>query len=104
MKTIYPISIKSITNSLEYYKEVLQLEKEASGYLSGFKWCKKIKEKYIYYNLGSTLCVFIFEIENSQSLVIGDNILWIIVGDIPNMYLDTNSVKTLKEALEIMHI
>lgn len=41
---------------------------------------------------------FLFEIENSES--VNDNYLWVIVGDIPPMYLDIHGPKTTKEVLE----
>jgi hypothetical protein len=100
MKVYFPISVNSIPSYIEFYDEVLEMDYEATEYLNGFKWCKKIKEKYLYYNLGSTLCVFLFDIENKQSKEKGDSLLWVIVGDLPSMYLDTFNVKTLKEALE----
>jgi hypothetical protein len=97
----YPIAMTSIREDVEFYHEVIAMELEASAYLSRFKWCDKIKEKYLYYNLGTTLCVFLFDIKNNQSSDIGDNLLWVIVGDLPSMYLDTYHIKTLKEALDL---
>jgi hypothetical protein len=41
---------------------------------------------------------FLFEIQNTQS--VQDNYLWIIVGDIPPMYLDRFDVPSTKEVVE----
>jgi hypothetical protein len=100
LKTSYPIPLKKIKPSLEFYDEVIKMNLEAEEYINGFKWCKQIKEAHLYYNLGSTLCVFLFNIYNIQSTDEADNVLWIIVGDLPSMYLDTYNIKSLKEALE----
>jgi hypothetical protein len=100
MNRIYPISIKKIDASLEFYIEVLKTHSEAEVYLSEFKWCEKIIDSHLYYNLGNTLCVFLFNIENNQSTEEGDNFLWVIVGDLPSMYLDTYYAKSLLQALE----
>ena len=95
-----PISTDDLKPTLKFYDEVLEMNVQAEKYITGFKWCKKINNSQIYYNLGSTLCVFLFDIDNSQSVEEGDNILWVIVGDLPSMYLDTYSIKSLKEPLE----
>ena len=44
------------------------------------------------------MCIFLFKIDNIAS--IDDNYLWVIVGDLPPMYLDIHGPKTTKEALE----
>ena len=94
----YPIDYKKITKRTDFYPELLKVHEEAVNYLMDFAWCKKIISSYIYLNLGSTLCIFLFEIENSASN--DDRYLWLIVGDIPAMYLDTHGPKTTKEVLE----
>jgi len=94
----YPISYSQLRDDLEYYTEVVALHNEATEYLTGFKWCKKILNTNLYLNLGAVLCVFVFEIENAASS--SDNYLWVIVGDLPAMYLDIHGPKTIKEALK----
>jgi len=94
----YPIDYKQITIKTEFYSELLKVHQEAVTYLMGFAWCNKVINSYVYLNLGSALCVFLFKIENNAS--IDDNYLWVIVGDIPPMYLDIYGPKTTKEVLE----
>ncbi|MES2275142.1 MAG: hypothetical protein V4592_03905 [Bacteroidota bacterium] len=94
----YPIKYKNITSSIEYYQEVIEQHQKASSYLSDFLWCKQIINAGLYLNLGSTLCIFLFEIENTSSS--DDNYLWVIVGDLPAMYLDVYAVKSTKEVIE----
>jgi hypothetical protein len=100
MKIAYPIQIQKIKPSFEFYDEVVEMNLTAKEYINGFKWCEKIREEYLYLNLGSTICVFLYHIDNIQKEDEADNILWVIVGDLPSMYLDTFNVKSLKEVLE----
>jgi len=94
----YPINYKSVSIETEFYSEVETLHKEAESYLLGFEWCKTIKKCFLYTNIGYVLCIFLFEIENTQSNE--DNFLWVIIGDLPVMYLDVYGSKTTKEALQ----
>ncbi len=52
----------------------------------------------MYFNLGSTICIFLFEIVNNQSKE--DNRIWVISGDLPKMYLDTFGPQSIKEVLD----
>ena len=94
----YPIDYEAITAKIEFNLEVRQMHAKAADYLLSFKWCLKIKSSSIYLNLSSTLCIFLFEIENNAS--IDDNHLWVVVGDAPSMYLDIHGPKTTIEVLE----
>ncbi|WPU92462.1 hypothetical protein SNE25_24345 [Mucilaginibacter sabulilitoris] len=94
----YPIDYNRITVKTDFYQELIKAHEEASLYLLAFAWCRKIVHSDVYLNLGSTLCIFVFQIENSAST--DDNNLWVIVGDIPPMYLDTYGPQTTKHVLE----
>jgi hypothetical protein len=87
-----------LTAKTTFYDELTQVHKEAEAYLMDFGWCRKIIGSDIYTNLGSTLCIFLFEIENNASK--DDNYLWVLAGDIPPMYLDIHGPKTTKQVLE----
>jgi len=94
----YPINLKDISDKLEYYDEVIEAHKEASDFILSFYWCFEVKNSSIYTNLGKLLCIFLFEIDNSASE--DDNFLWVIVGDLPPMYLDTLGPTTTVQVLE----
>jgi hypothetical protein len=95
---IYPINYKDINPDIDFYPELKALHQEAKSYLLGFKWCAEIKDSFLYTNLGSVFCIFLLEIINTQSSK--DNFLWVIVGDIPSMYLDVYGPKTTKQVVE----
>lgn len=94
----YPVNFKTISSDTEFYQEVITLYQEAENYLLEFKWCEEIKNGFIYINLGSVFCIFLFEIVNTQSS--DDDFLWVIAGDIPPMYLDVFGARTTKEVVK----
>jgi hypothetical protein len=94
----YPVNYYNISPKIDFYREIVDAHREAEAYLLGFKWCAGIKDSFLYYSLGKVFSIFLFEIDNSQSN--GDNFLWVIVGDIPSMYLDVYGPKSTKEVLE----
>lgn len=94
----YPVNIKDINPSIEFYSEVTPLVEEATKYLREHPWCKEIYNGWLFTNVGYAINIFLFEIENSQSSE--DNLVWVIVGDFPPMYLDTYNVSTTKEVAE----
>lgn len=94
----YPVNFKAISTDTEFFQEVITLHREAENYLLDFKWCEKIKNSFIYINLGSVFCIFLFEIVNTQSS--DDDFLWVIAGDIPSMYLDVFGARTTKEVVK----
>ena len=90
----------SLLTEIEEIQSILVLYDEAREYLESFDWCisiKKVwydKEHGIYEKIG----IFLFEIEPLNDTV--DDFIWVIVGDLPSVYLD-KSVTTGHEALEI---
>ncbi|WP_183563136.1 hypothetical protein [Mucilaginibacter sp. SP1R1] len=94
----YPINYKTITTDVDFYQELNILHEEAQNYLLNFKWCDEIKDSFLYTNIGSVLCIFLFEIINTQNSE--DDFVWIVVGDIPPMYLDVYGAKTTKNVIE----
>lgn len=94
----YPIKYEDLELSTEFYAEIIQCHKEATEYIKCFDWVSELKSSYLFLNLGSKLCVFLFEIENLESD--DDNYLWLIVGDVPPMYLDIYGAQNTIEVLE----
>ena len=90
------------TNTLTEIEEIqaiLSLYYDAKNYIEDFDWC--VSTKKCWYDKGfgiyKKIGIFLFEIEPLNDNV--DDFIWVIVGDLPSMYLD-KSVKTGKEALE----
>lgn len=75
------------------------LYEEAKSFLNNHKWCKKVEKGWYDedFSILDKLGVFLFKIAPTHDDV--DNHIWIIVGDLPSLYLDA-SVETGKQALE----
>jgi len=75
------------------------LYEKAKSFLYGHKWCKEVEKGWHDENFSilDKLGVFLFKLEPINDDV--DNHIWIIVGDLPSVYLDA-SVETGKDALE----
>jgi hypothetical protein len=92
------IKLDTLTE-IEEIQSILGLYDEAKKYLENFDWCISTKKCWydkdhgIYEKIG----VFLFEIEPLNDTV--DDFIWVIVGDLPSVYLD-KSVTTGQEALE----
>ncbi|EHQ27393.1 hypothetical protein [Mucilaginibacter paludis] len=94
----YPVNCNNLSPKTEFYEEVTTLYVTATNYLKSFHWCNQIKDAFLYTNIGRVFCIFLFDIDNLSSDE--DNLLWIIVGDIPSMYLDTQGPQTTREVVE----
>ena len=94
----YPKKVKDLKKTADFYSEAKEMDQKAVLYIKDFGWCREVKESTLYLNLGSTLCIFLMEIDNAASDE--DNFLWIMVGDIPSMHLDVYGTKTTIEVLD----
>jgi hypothetical protein len=79
---------------------VINLQKEAEAYLNSFSWCLKTKKSWYEgnYSTYDIIGIFLFEIEPIDESV--DDFVWVIVGDIPSLYLD----KTITSGREVIEI
>jgi hypothetical protein len=84
---------------IEESVEMPLLYGEAKAFLHSHNWCKKVIKVWYEEDLSilDKLGVFLFEIEPINDEV--DSYIWVIVGDLPAVYLDA-SVQTGKEALK----
>jgi hypothetical protein len=94
----YPVAIGGLDSSTQFHDEVLVLLTESKEYLGDYPWCAAIKNGWLFVNIGRVACIFLFDIENSQSPE--DNLIWIVAGDFPTMYTDTYSAETTRVVLE----
>lgn len=84
---------------VEEGNDIPPLYEEAKSFLSSRKWCKKVEKGWYDedFSILDKLGVFLFKIQPINDDV--DNNIWIVIGDLPSVYLDA-SVETGKEALE----
>ncbi|TAH04189.1 MAG: hypothetical protein EAZ15_01345 [Sphingobacteriales bacterium] len=93
------INLDKLTE-IEEIKSIIKLYDEAKHYLENFDWCASVKNGWFDedFRVHDKLGVFLFEIEPLNDSI--DDFIWVIVGDLPSVYLD-KSVKSGLEALEI---
>jgi len=71
---------------------------EARTYLQGQRWCKGIVESYLGLGVGGVVAVFLFRIIPSEKHV--DELLWVVVGDLPSLYITTEDAPNAACALD----
>jgi hypothetical protein len=72
---------------------------EARKFLLSFKWCPPIKAIFLGYGIGKVVAVFLVQF---REFIKGkDEFLWVIVGDLPSIYLVTDNAPTAAEALAV---
>ena len=76
-----------------------EMAEQAKLYLTSFKWCKAIRKGWFGWGIGKVCAVFLFEIVPTSKNV--DEMLWVVVGDVPPAYLVTDRASTPVEVLEV---
>jgi hypothetical protein len=79
-------------------EEQLGLAREATEFLTAFRWCIGVQESYLAFDLGYVIGVFLFRIE--PRLVGVDDTLWVVVGDIPPAFLVCDEAPDWMAALD----
>lgn len=71
----------------------------AEQYVRSHKWCPPIVERYLGYGVGGVIGVFLFRFARPIGEA-GDQLLWVVEGDVPSAYLVTEDAPTPRAALE----
>ena len=71
---------------------------DARRFLAGFHWCPPIKALYLGDGIGGVVAVFVAEL--SERIAGTDDMLWIIVGDLPSVFLVPDEIASPRQALE----
>jgi hypothetical protein len=66
-------------------EEQIALANKATKYITAFRWCGKVKENFLAFDIGYPLGVFLFHIE-PRFLGI-DEVFWVVVGDGPPAHM-----------------
>ena len=92
------INIDRLTE-IEEIQAILGLYYDAKNFIEDFDWCVSTKKCWYDKDFGiyEKIGVFLFEIEPLNDNV--DDFIWVIVGDLPSVYLD-KSITTGQEAVE----
>lgn len=92
------INIDKLTE-IEEVQAILSLYYDAKNYIEDFDWCVSTKKCWYDkdYSIHEKIGIFLFEVEPINDTV--DDFIWVIVGDLPSVYLD-KSVTTGEEVLK----
>lgn len=71
---------------------------KARNYITSFRWCLPIKAMYLAYGIGGILALFLIEFEGKIDNT--DDRLWVVVGDLPSVYMVVESGDTVRNILE----
>jgi hypothetical protein len=66
-------------------EEQLALARKATSFLTAFRWCGKVRDSFLAFDIGYPVGVFLFHIE--PKLIGVDDTLWVVVGDCPSAFL-----------------
>lgn len=87
---------KLASSNIEESAELLELASEARAFLLAHKWCKEVREGF--FDRGfSKVAVFLFQIDPAPP---ADPEVWVIVGDLPPAYIDTQTCPNGAAALD----
>jgi len=71
---------------------------DADDFITSYRWCPAVKEKYFGWGIGLIVAVFLYHFDSLINQT--DDWLWVIVGDLPSVYLVTDAATSPMEALE----
>jgi hypothetical protein len=76
------------------------MHREARDYMTSISWCQEIKSTYFRMRIGKIVAVFLFEVDPID--LPEEDLIWVIVGDLPPACLVTlDGAQLPSEALEI---
>lgn len=78
--------------------QLKSLHEKSVEFISGFSWCRGIRQSYFAAGAADIIGIFLFEIAAASSEA--DAFLWVIVGDLPPAYLVTDDATDAASALE----
>lgn len=97
MKTVVPVE-QMAGGDEEDTALLKEMLKEAITYLTSHSWCPEIAEKYFGFGVGGIVAVFLFRL--SKKIQGTDEFLWVVVGDMPSVYLNiVDEAENPKDAL-----
>jgi len=84
-------------DSIEDTEFLRKMAEQARQFLCTQRWCGEILQGWFGFGVGALLGVFLFRIRPTEPGV--DDLLWVVVGDVPPAYLVTDDAGTPREAL-----
>ena len=89
LATMTDIDIEKLTE-IDEYQAILKLSDKAKEFLEDQSWCVKTIRTWYDIGIYDKVGVFLFQIEPLNETV--DEFIWVIIGDLPTVYLDPRSL------------
>lgn len=86
------------TSDVEDVAGLVKLAREAESFLTWHWWCGAVRQGYLDYDWYGILALFYFEIEPASPNA--EDIVWVIVGDVPPAYIGAKTCPTATDAIE----
>jgi len=77
---------------------LIGMSTEARAYLESQEWCQGINASYWGLGVGGIVAVFLFQVDHDERC--SDDYLWVVVGDLPSLYIVTDDAPDPLVALE----
>jgi len=72
---------------------------KAEEFMRSYKWCPEISQRYLGFGVGGIVAVFLFRFR--EKIANTDDLLWVIVGDLPSAYVVVDRAPDARAALAI---
>lgn len=74
------------------------MHKRARAYSAAHDWCAEIRREYFIFGVGGVVAAFLFLVHLRSG---GQELLWVVEGDLPSAYFVTDRAKTASAALRV---
>jgi hypothetical protein len=78
--------------------ELREMLTRARSYLLSHRWCESVTEEHLGFGVGGIVAVFLVRARLRTG---GEELLWVVDGDLPPAYLVTDRAKDAATALEV---
>ena len=75
-----------------------EMAERARNYITSFPWCLPISAVYFAYGIGKIVALFLFEFDGKIGGT--DDKLWVVVGDLPSVYMVVEPNQSARGVLE----
>lgn len=82
----------------EEQRALFDMLKDAERYITSFRWCPPVSERYLGCGVAGIVAVFLFKFRSPIGKN-GDEYLWVVNGDVPSAYLVTDNARDARTAL-----
>ena len=95
-------NIKSLDLNIKDEIELNEYYNTAKEYLESYNWVHKTLNCWIGLGVNSIVAVFLFQIKPTKKGI--DEYIWVVSGDLPNVYIDIESASGNESLIDIIEV